>query len=50
MKSGVYQIRNLVIIKQRLCDGDRGAAIARDFDVSRKLITEIKSGRAWRHV
>lgn len=41
---------DVMMIKQRLQQGDRGIVIARDFAVSRKLITEIKSGRAWRHV
>lgn len=38
---------NLVIIVQRIQSGERCEAIAKDFGVSRQLISSIKCGRNW---
>lgn len=37
-------------IKRRLLDGDKQAAIARDFGVSRPMICKIATGRSWSKV
>ncbi len=37
-------------IKRRLLDGEAGASIARSFGVCKKLVYNIRRGRAWGHV
>ena len=41
---------NVVIIKSRLADGDSCSAIARDYDVGRSTISDIKFGRTGKYV
>lgn len=40
----------VVIIKNRLANGETGACIARDFGVSRRTISDIKIGSTWKEI
>lgn len=42
-----YQVR---IIKKRLKNGESCANICKDFNVSNKVISEIKKGKNWKHI
>lgn len=41
--------KDVVTIRARLAAGEGGAAIARDFSVSRVAVSRIKRGKAWTH-
>jgi hypothetical protein len=41
---------DVLIIKQRIRDGDTRADIARDYSLARCTITHIAVGRSWKHI
>ena len=43
-------VEDVEIIYSRLQNGDKGAAIARDFAVSQQSISAIRTGENWGHV
>lgn len=49
-KPGVLSKEDVLVINERLLAKERGAAIARDFEVSQQSISAIKTGESWGHV
>lgn len=50
MGARVLEHEDVEVIWERLCAGERGARIARDFATSQQSISAIKCGKAWGHV
>jgi uncharacterized protein (DUF433 family) len=46
----VLEEEDVKVIFQRLQEGEKGAAIARDFAISQQSISAIKTGKSWGHV
>lgn len=46
----ILTIKDVKEIKRRLSNGEKGAKIARDFNVTSSNICAIKNGRSWRNV
>lgn len=46
----VLDEEDVMVIFQRLQDGERGAVIARDFAISQQSVSAIKTGKVWGHV
>lgn len=41
---------DVIAIKIRLASGEGGSAIARDYGISKDAISNIKTGKTWRHL
>ena len=42
--------KTVLAIRARLAVGDKGGAVAKDFDVSQGTVSQIKTGTRWAHV
>lgn len=41
---------DIPVIRQRLASGEIGAAIARDYDVNKSTIYQVKNQKTWKHI
>lgn len=47
MSAHVLTAEDVLVINERLQEGEKGAVIARDFAISQQSVSSIKTGETW---